>query len=118
MTNSGFSCITINSLPEISFIAGDTQVFEFTVYDENSSPIDLSSNTLDWNMAYYGQPDVVVLNKTPILSATTNVFNVTLDESDTIALSGKFIHQPYIKDYAGNVYRYGQGIITIVPAIV
>jgi hypothetical protein len=105
MTNSGFSCITINSLPEISFIAGDTQVFEFTVYDENSSPIDLSSNTLDWN-------------KTPILSATTNVFNVTLDESDTIALSGKFIHQPYIKDYAGNVYRYGQGIITIVPAIV
>lgn len=118
MTNN-ISCITINSLQEISFIGGDTQILEFSVYDSNGVAIDLSSNTFDWNLAYYGQPDVIALNKTPTLSEeASNIFIVRLEESDTLSLSGKFIHQPRITDFIGNVYKYGQGIITIIPAIV
>ncbi len=117
-TTTTFSCITINGLEEVAFIAGSDYVFTFDVLDENNSPVDISTATLKWRMAYYGQTTAAVLEKTGVYSVTPiNRFTVTLGKIDTENYSGKFVHQPIIIDTSAKEYRPSQGIITIIPRI-
>lgn len=108
--------LDINTLEEISFIAGSEYVLEFNVYDENGSPVNISSSTVTWDMCYYGQPDYAVLSKTGSITDTSK-FEVVLLTADTTGISGKFIHQPVIIDFDGSEFRPAQGVITIIPRI-
>ena len=110
----------LNNLEEISFIGGTEYTLEFTVYDEDSVAIDISTATIVWNMSYYGQQDVNVITYNlsgGITITDISEFEVVLDGSDTINLSGKFVHQAVITDFDGTPFVPGQGIITILPRI-
>jgi hypothetical protein len=116
--NYSFSCISINSLEEISFIAGDHFVLTFTVFDENGDLVNLNGAVAKWVLSIYGNTSIAILQKTGVLTDPTNgVFTVTLLYNDTFTLGGKYIQQPVITDYSGKIFRPGQGIVTIVKAI-
>jgi hypothetical protein len=116
----------LNPLDEISFIAGSTYYIDFAVYDENGVGASLVGSTWKWRLCPYGQPDVRLIEKTDavgggitFLGATLTLpqqARVTLSAADTLALSGKFIHQAtFVKDSI--TYKPAQGVITIIPAI-
>lgn len=105
----------INSLDEISFIGGTYYTLEFTVYNQNGSPANLSGATCSWKMSPYGSPDIITLSYSGTITGTST-FEVYLLSADTLALSGKYVHQPLIVE-SGKDYRSQQGIINITPAI-
>ena len=106
----------INSLEEITFIAGTEYIIYFKVYNQDGTPANLTSSTCTWKMCPYGEPTNVVLEYTGTVTAT-DTFSVTLLPADTLSLSGKFIHQPIVET-SGVTRRSQQGIITIIPAII
>ena len=112
---SNVSYQTINSLSEISFIGGSEYTITFNVFDQNGGAANISGATCSWKMSPYGEPETVILsyNGTPV---GTTAFSITILAADTLALSGKFIHQPLVVE-SGKSYRSQQGIITIIPAI-
>lgn len=107
----------INSLEEIEFIAGTNFVLSFLVFDANGSPIDLTSGTAKWTLCPYGQTDFPVVTKTGVITTPTNQITVTLTTNDTKLLSGKYIQQAIIIDFAGEEYRPSQGVVTISARI-
>ena len=109
---------TINSLTEISFIAGTEYILTFDVYDINMSPLSLSGSTCTWTLSPYGQPEYAILTKTGNISGSIpNEFSITLGLADTETLSGKYVQQPIVVDITGNENRPSQGILTIIPRI-
>jgi hypothetical protein len=109
---------TINSLDEASFIAGGEFLFEFTVYESDGiNPLDLGGASVEWVLCPYGQSEYTALQKTATITGT-NTFEVSLSSSDTINLSGKFIHQPIITAFSGEEFRPAQGTVLIIPAII
>jgi hypothetical protein len=112
---SYLSYAQINSLEEISFIGGSYYTLEFVVYNQNGSPANLSGATCTWKMSPYGNPDIITLSYNGTVTGT-NTFEVYLLSADTLALSGKYVHQPLVVE-SGNSYRSQQGVINITPAI-
>ena len=111
-----FQCITINDLPEYTFIGGTEQIFTFLVYNDIGLPVTLSAATCTWKMSYYGMSSAA-LTKTGIVSGSVvNQFYVKLLASDTSGSFGKFTHQPIIV-MSGSTIRPSQGILTIIPGI-
>lgn len=107
---------TINSIPEIAFIAGTDYTIEFTVYDATTgSPADLGAATCSWKMSPYGKESVITLSKSGSVTGTST-FEVHLVAADTLSLSGIYVHQPLVIE-GGKDYRSQQGIINISPAI-
>jgi hypothetical protein len=106
----------MNTLPEIVFIGGTEYSIFFSIFDENGSPIDISSSTCTWRMAYCIQPNLSIVTKTGTITGI-NQFKVTLFSQDTQSLSGKFVHQAIVSDFDGATYRPAQGIITIITSI-
>ena len=106
----------LNSLEEISFIAGSNFILEFNVYEEDGvTPQNLGGATISWALCPYGEFDYNVLEKTGTITGT-NIFEVVLDAIDTLTLAGKYIQQPIITDFSGGVFRPSQGILLILPA--
>lgn len=117
MSNQFTSYTDINSLDEFSIISGGTFTLEFTVYEEDTvNLLDLSGATILWVVSPYGQEDYNVIQKSGTVTGT-GTFSVVLSPSDTEGLSGKYIHQPIITDFSGNIYRPAQGTILIIPQI-
>ena len=103
-------------LPEISFIGGTDKVLTFTTYTEdNITLLTLYGIEIEWILTYYEYKEQVVLRKTGV-PININNFTVTLNYDDTISLSGKFIQQPIITDFTGNIFRPAQGTVLILPA--
>lgn len=108
----------IYQFEDFAFIAGTEYTIEYTVYESNGVvPVDISSGTTKLFVSPYGQPDYVAIEKSGVLSVETGVFTITLDTNDTKDLSGKFIQQPVVYDFAGKEYRLAQGVFTIIPRI-
>ena len=108
----------INSLEEFSFIGGTEFELAFNLYDDEGTPIDITTGTVTWTLCPYGQPDYAILTKNGSVSGTPiNRFTVTIETEDTKLLSGKFIHQPIFVDFSGSEFRPNQGVITIIPRI-
>lgn len=114
------------TLPVIDFVGGSTQDFAFHCYfHADSRPFDLSSCTANFSLVNYankyGEP--LVSKQMKIGAATStgrtvyNVLSVTLNPSDTVNLSGKYIYQIIIRDISGYVEIPSQGIIHIVNNI-
>ena len=107
---------TINSLGDFSFISGATYTLKFTVLNQSGSEVDLSSATCTWKLSPYGTGSAI-LNKTGSVIAT-NIFSISITESDTYGLAGKFTHQPIITFSNGNIIKPAQGTITLTKGLV
>jgi|WetSurMetagenome_2_1015567.scaffolds.fasta_scaffold597963_1 hypothetical protein len=105
----------LNSLTDISFIAGTDYTIKFVVNSQAGSPIDLSTATCKWYLAPYGT-DFTVLRKTgSVIAAGT--FSILLSANDTIDFFGKYTHQPSITFSNGKIIYPAQGIITILKGL-
>lgn len=110
--------LDVYNLADFSFIAGTEYTLSYTVYQDNGVvPLDISSGTAKLFISPLGQPEYVVLEKNGVISGTPGVFTVTLSLADTQSLSGKYIQQPVIYDFAAKEYRLGQGQFTVIPRI-
>lgn len=117
-------CFNINTLPEFTMIAGNSELLQFTVLNTNNQPVDLTGCTIKWLLAPYGQLDnnvceIVGVIQTPLEEDDVpNIFTVDLQTELTINLEhGKYIQQPVIIDATGEQSRIGQGVITILKEI-
>ena len=108
---------TINSLEEISFIAGSDQVLTFNCLAENGlDPLNIGGGPVYWRLCPFGSPTIETLNIAGNIT-DTDTFTVTLTTADTLSLSGKYIQQIIITDSAGDTFRPSQGTVVIAPAI-
>lgn len=108
------------TLPELSFVGGATQDFEFDVFSEkNNALFDLSSCTADFSIVgYLGRDREPIVSKMMdirfgIDNSVKNVLHITLLPSDTVNLYGKYVYQVSIKDAVGKVEIPSQGIMYI-----
>lgn len=107
---------SIYNLSSFTIIAGTYIELDFSVYDDQNSPVDINAGTITWNLSLYGQPNFVQLTKSGTITGT-NTFKVMLTASDTLNLSGKYVQQPVIQDFTGNIFVPAQGIINFLPKI-
>lgn len=113
------SSISVNIINQIQIIGGTYKEITFDVFDVNRQPVDISSFSLSWIMSPFGKPNIVSLTKPGVFRTdyiNKNRFTVYLHSADTIALSGKYVHQPVISGNTGYDFRLGQGLIEISPA--
>jgi hypothetical protein len=109
----------VNSLDDVSFIAGTTFYLDYTIYNELNEKVDLGSFTLTWKMAPYGRKEYVTVSKVSgsgITAIDDYTRRVTISPSDTLSLYGKYVQQIIVAGSA-ITYRPAQGVITIISAI-
>ena len=105
-------------LPEITFIGGTTKHFDFEMIDPDGVGIDLTNSTTKWVMFPYGNPDLIIYEKTSanideIEVTGLNTFTVKLKDTETENLRGRFVHRPIIKDLLGFQHIPSEGYIII-----
>jgi hypothetical protein len=105
----------IYSLADATFVAGTTHKFKFTVKDQTGSGINITSASCTWRMSEYGS-DYAILTKVGNIVATDS-FDIILNNTDTVGLSGKFTHQPYVYFSTGVGVIPAQGVIVITKGI-
>jgi len=107
----------LNSLAEFSFIAGTEYIMTFNAFQADGvSPLDLGGATITWVACPFGQSNYTAMQIAGVITAT-NTFTVTIPSDTSRPLSGKYIHQPVIVDFAGTEFRPAQGELIILPAI-
>jgi len=108
----------IYNLEEFSFIGGTTQYLFFDVYNSGGDAVDLSEAICSWRLREYGNfgNNATLITKTGVLTGF-NSFKITIFNTDTTGLFGKFVQQPMVVDRDDNVFSPGQGIILISKAI-
>lgn len=113
---------SIYTLPEISFVGGETQEFTFHLKNQQGFTFDASGSVSDFAICNYSnKTGAPLLNYTPTLVKDANniesILNVTIPKEDTALLSGKYIYQITIIDAKGSAEIPGQGIFNIVKNI-
>lgn len=113
MTYTAYS--DVNSLPEFSFIGGNSYTVDFTAYDETGlNPMDLGGASVYWVLSPWGQSEYNIVQITGTVTGL-NTFEFNLTSILTKNLSGKYIHQPIIISFAGKEYRPAQGVCLVIP---
>ena len=110
------------TLPEISFVGGETQEFNFHLKNKDGLPFDASGSSIDFSICDYsnknGEP---LLSYSPTLltdeSGVANVIILTIPKEDTAMFAGKYIYQITIVDAGGNSEIPNQGIMNIAKNI-
>lgn len=113
---------TVYTLPEISFVGGETQQLNFHLKNYNGESFNASGSIVDFAICNYsnktGSP---ILSYTPTLladeSGVASVIVLTIPKEDTALLSGKFIYQITIVDVDGVAEIPNQGIMNIAKNI-
>lgn len=108
------------SLPELCFVGGSSENLEFNLYYDKSNPrpFNIYGGEATFSIVHFSNKNSapVVSKKMDIVldnsSMSYNVLRVTLDPTDTVHLSGKFIYQITMKDVNDNV-EISQGVLTI-----
>lgn len=106
---------TANSLEEFIMIGGSEKELNFTVYDQDGTPVILTGCTCTWVASEYGS-DVVEITKTGTITGA-NTFQVLLEYADTSELMGKFTQQPIVTEASGKVHTSQQGQFIILSRI-
>jgi len=112
----------IYTLPEISFVGGETQEYRFHLVNEGGDAFDADGATVDFSICNYsnkiGDP---ILSYTPTLLADSHgvvsIVRVKIPKADTAKLAGKFIYQITIIDLTGDSEIPNQGIMNITRNI-
>ena len=116
----------VTRLQDIELIAGDSKiVLEFQVFYEDGEPLDLQDDSAKWYLSPIGMRHNPILVKDCTIlrdgDAETGYlyyrFTVSLDQSDTENLYGKYVHQPVLIDRKGQKFRRAEGYITFKPQI-
>lgn len=112
------------TLPTIDFVGGETQDLAFNVYFyKNNKPFSLTGCTSNFSIvSFNNKAGVPVLTKTMGANfneagTSNNVLTVTLEPTETVDLSGKYIYQITIRDIDGDVEIPKQGILYITNNI-
>lgn len=112
----------VYTLPEISFVGGETQEFNFHLKNYNGNPFDASGSSINFAICNYSnKTGTPLLSYSPTLLADekgeASVIVLTIPKEDTASLSGKFIYQITIVDVTGNSEIPNQGIMNIAKNI-
>lgn len=116
---------TIYTLPEISFIGGETQELYFHLKETGEmgrKSFDAGGSNVDFAICNYSsKTGTPILSYSPTLAADENgiesIITLTIPKEDTVSLAGKFIYQITIIDADGNAEIPNQGIMNIVKNI-
>lgn len=104
-------------LQEIEFIAGSTQILEFTVYDRNDELLDLRGSTVTWYLSEIGNNDnpvVIKTGTTDITTPSTGIINIKINPTDTVDLTnGKYEHELSVTQQNGRVLKPCYGFVRI-----
>ena len=111
---SYLSYATINSLEEISFIAGTEYTIEYKVYTQTGADANLGAATCSCKISEYGSTAVLKTYSGNITGG--NTFEIVILSTDSLSWEGKYLHQPIVVE-SGKSYRSQQGIINITGAI-
>lgn len=110
------------TLPEISFVGGETQEFNFHLKNKDGLPFDASGSSIDFSICDYsnknGEP---LLSYSPTLladeSGVASIIILTIPKEATATLAGKYIYQITIVDVGGSSEIPNQGIMNIAKNI-
>ena len=115
---------SVYTLPDISFVAGDSQTIRLSFFTPQPSaqPFNVNGCTIDFSIINYSNKNgIPVLSKTgvPIIDAASahSVALVDLTALDTLTLYGKYIYQVSVIDPDGVTDIPNQGIIYITKNI-
>lgn len=113
---------TVYTLPEISFVGGETQEFYFYLKNYAGEPFDASGSSIDFAICNYSnKTGTPLLTYEPTLLAdeegVAGVIVLTIPKEDTALLAGKYIYQITIVDMNGKAEIPNQGIMNIAKNI-
>lgn len=111
---------TRDTLPDWTFVGGETQEYEFILRSENGGYYDIPGAMSSLAVAEFTNPSNVVLRKeAPIVSNGTYhcLVSFALDPVDTVNLYGKHIYQITIRTASGTVTVPQRGRMYIVENI-
>ncbi len=113
---------TVYTLPEISFVGGETQQFSFHLKAYNGESFDASGSNINFAICNYSnKTGTPLLSYAPTLLADetgeASIAILTIPKEDTATLAGKFIYQITIVDLNGNAEIPNQGIMNITKNI-
>lgn len=109
---------TIYELPEWSFVGGESQLREFILYENPSTPCDIPGGSCNFSiMEYVNASDTPLLSKAAELGVSdegqVNRVTVTIKPDETKQLSGRYEYQLTVKDRHGNVSIPKKGLMQI-----
>ena len=104
---------------QIEFVGGSDQFINYTIVDTSGTPIDINGATIEFKLKQYGDfyNQSLITKAGTIVDAPNGLCQVTLTDTETEALNGKFVQQLQVTDFSGTVFK-GQGIIVVFPAII
>lgn len=110
----------IYTLPQITFVAGQSQTLRWRLLTQSKAPFNASDCTGNFAVVDYSDKNGDPLISKPLLfviddsiSEIKNIATVELLSSDTLGFSGKYIYQITIKDMNGKSEIPNQGILLI-----
>lgn len=111
----------VYSLPEVMFVAGQSNTLRWRLFTEQNIPFNAEGCTGNFALVDYSDKytDEPVVSKSLTFSigddetGAKNIATVELLPNDTLGLSGKYIYQITIKDVDGEVEIPNQGIFNI-----
>ena len=111
----------VYSLPEVMFVAGQSNTLRWRLFTEQNVPFNAEGCTgkfalVDYSDKYNDEPLVSKPLSFVIgddVTGAKNVATVDLLPTDTLGLYGKYIYQITIKDIDGEVEIPNQGIFNI-----
>ena len=107
---------TSHNLAEISLIGGAYRSLVFNGLDVNGTSMIIWGCTATWKLYHLeGVLDYPVLEKT-VYPYGSNYFCIELFVNDTKELSGEYIQQISITDFAGKLHTGGRGKVIILPS--
>lgn len=112
----------IYTLPEISFVGGETQELRFNLKNKNGTAFDAAGSSSNFSICNYSNKvGTPLLSYTPTLFAdeqgVSSILVVEIPKADTATLSGKYIYQITIIDLNGDSEIPDQGIMNITRNI-
>ena len=113
---------SIYTLPEISFVGGESQSLFFNLRTREGNEFDATECTVDFAMIHYtnknGMP--IFTKQADIKPGNSGVLSIAVVDilpEDTIDLYGRYVYQITISDFAGQTEIPGQGLIDITRNI-
>lgn len=110
------------TLPEITFVGGESQTITMTLTNSSGEEYDFEGGNAQLAIVDFENKSAPSnFPKTSSISASTSgnycVVTFSLVPSDTINISGKYIYQISIKDDDDNMYIPNRGIMYIIDNI-
>ena len=93
---------------DFTMYSGDSKNLQFTITDNDDTPVDLTGATSSWILAASADGSALVTKTSGAGEITysggsTNIATVAVDPADTASLAGRYYHELQITDTGGDV---------------